>query len=967
MVFIRVLGSLEAETGCASTNLGGPRQRAILALLVAARGQVVSIDRLIEDLWGGEPPAQALKTLQSYVSNLRKLLEPGREPGTPARFLVSASPGYALRLDEDSVDAWRFERLSFEAREVMSGDPASARRLLDEALSLWRGGAFAEVADEPWAAAEAGRLEELRLSARELRVAAALRSGHVLGAALEAERLIGEQPLREEGWRLYALALWAEGRQADALAALRRVRSVLATELGLNPGPALVEIEEAILTQRMSVLQAAVGSADASDPAQASHSGPSPTDATEPAGTGGNGVSRVVRPAQLPLAMPLFSGRRAELAALDALLPADGGPPATVVTVALDGIPGIGKSTLAVHWAHTVAHRFPDGQLFVNLRGFDYRGAVVTVAGALSGFLSAMGVPTKDMPTDVEALAALYRSTVAGRRMLVVLDNARDAEHIQPLIPGSPGCLVIVTSRNRLTGLVAHAGAHPLTLGVPSMDEARDALRRRVGQARAAWEPEALDEIIERCGRLPLALAIVAARAVAHPGLSLGRIAADIRASRGSLDAFSGDDPKSDVRSVFSWSYQMLSPAAARLFRLLSLFPGPDIGLPAAASLAGIPRREAAALVGELTRTRLLTEDKCLRYSFHDLIRTYAMELAEEQEPAVEQRTTMLRIFDHYRQTAHAAHLHFRPTIESPTPPAPLPSVTPEVIDDASQAMAWFMAERHNLQIAVGWAARHGLAPAWPFALTLLMFYQRTGMALAWANTAQIALDAAYHAHDLPGQAHMHRILAGADHYSGHNERAIDHLERAQRLFEQLDYPMEHGYTQCNMGWIRYSQGHHEQALKLYEEAFDLFIRADHRQGQAYALQGQGFCQTGFGNHEEAIRLLRQAAAIFDDAHNDFARGTTWDWIGVAFQRLGRYGESIESFQRAVRIYQACDAKFDQVEANIDLGKSFLLAGDPASARQAWQVALAICTELDLVEFGAEVRKHLAQLNQPTS
>lgn len=258
MVCIRVLGSLEAETNQTPIPLGGPRQRAVLALLVVARGQVVSIDRLIEDLWCGQPPAQALKTLQSYVSNLRRLLEAGRAPRTPARLLVSAAPGYALRLPVDAVDAFRFERLCRQARDAMADRPGEARSLLDEALALWRGPAFAEVADEPWAAAEVRRLEELRLSARELRVAAALRTGETLGAKLEAERLTTEQPLREEGWRLSALALWHEGRQSDALAALRQVRKILSAELGLNPGPALVELEDAILRQRTEVLHAAV-------------------------------------------------------------------------------------------------------------------------------------------------------------------------------------------------------------------------------------------------------------------------------------------------------------------------------------------------------------------------------------------------------------------------------------------------------------------------------------------------------------------------------------------------------------------------------------------------------------------------------------------------------------------------------------------------------------------------------------
>ncbi|MGK8524961.1 AfsR/SARP family transcriptional regulator [Nocardia asteroides] len=256
MVLIRVLGSFAAEAGGEPLPLGGPRQRGVLALLVAARGQVVPVDRMVEDLWRGEPPSRALASLQAYVSNLRRLLEPGRPPRTPARLLVSASPGYALRLPQQAVDAWRFEELLDQAR--MLTDPRDARDRLDEALALWRGPAFAEVADEPWAVAETARLNELRLVARELRIAAGLRLGQPATVVPEAERLTRDDPLREEGWRLHALALWSSGRQADALAALRRARATFADELGLDPGPDLVALEEAILTQRTDVLRAAV-------------------------------------------------------------------------------------------------------------------------------------------------------------------------------------------------------------------------------------------------------------------------------------------------------------------------------------------------------------------------------------------------------------------------------------------------------------------------------------------------------------------------------------------------------------------------------------------------------------------------------------------------------------------------------------------------------------------------------------
>jgi len=356
------------------------------------------------------------------------------------------------------------------------------------------------------------------------------------------------------------------------------------------------------------------------------------------------GTTRAVRPAQLPADLATFAGRRAEVARVSALLeePAAG-------AMLIDGMPGAGKTTLAVHWARLVADRFPDGQLYVNLRGFD-PGGTLGPAEALSGFLPALGVAPQQVPADLDGRARLYRSLLAGQRVLVVLDNARDEAQVRPLLPGAPGSMVIVTSRNRLTGLVASDGASLLTLDVFSPADAREALTRRLGAARAA-EPAAVEEIIARSGRLPLALALVAARAAAHPQFPLAAIAGELRDAQGSLDAFAGEGG-TDVRVIFSWSYRMLSPLAARLFRLLSRQAGPEISLAAAASLAARPARPTRALLAELTRARLLTEYSPGRYSLHDLLRSYAAELCAETDPASHRDAATARLLGHYLHSA---------------------------------------------------------------------------------------------------------------------------------------------------------------------------------------------------------------------------------------------------------------------------------------------------------------------------
>jgi len=544
-------------------------------------------------------------------------------------------------------------------------------------------------------------------------------------------------------------ALYRSGRQADALAAYQRLRGTLDAELGLVPGPALRDLETAILRQDPAL--------DAPLPIAVSLAGPAPSVASAGAAV------TVPGPAQLPPPVAAFAGRGAELARLDALRP---GPDGDAVIAVIAGTAGVGKTTLAVHWAHRVAAHFPGGQLYVNLRGFDPAGPAAaeglgqsgaTDPGqALRGFLDAFAVPPERIPARLEDQVALYRSLLAGRRVLVLLDNARDAEQVRPLLPAAPGCLTVVTSRSHLTGLVAGLGAHPLHLDLLPPGEARELLARRLGRGRVSREPDAVEEIIAGCARLPLALTITAARAAASPAFPLAAVAADLREAGHVLDPFDVGDAATDVRAAFWSSYWGLSDDAARLFRLLGLHPGPDVTTGAAASLAGITPDRARGLLGELARGYLLAEQRPGRYACHDLLRAYAAEQAQSAEDEAARQAAVSRLLDHYLHLACAAATQidpfFAPAVPAPataaapaTPVAPAAPVSSQAAPAApattEEALAWFAAERAGLLGAVALAADAGLAGhAWRLAWALSTFLLRRGFWSDHATACQAGL-----------------------------------------------------------------------------------------------------------------------------------------------------------------------------------------------------------------------------------
>jgi DNA-binding SARP family transcriptional activator len=910
-VQFRILGPVSVDINDEPVKLQRRRERHLLALLLLDVNRLVPAHRLIDLLWPHERPANARAALQTCLSRLRAVL--GDADG--AR-LVRRGDSYAIETETETVDAHRFRRLLADA--TRANDPAARADLSREALSLWRGPALADVGDADTRRASCAGLEAMREQALALRIRADIDLGRHEAVIGELADLVAVDPLNEPVVANLVLALYRAGRRGEALAACQRARTQLAEQLGMDPGPVLKELEVAVLRD---------------DPALAG--APS-------------GATARPDPAQLPASIPVFVGRRPQVAELDARLAADpGGSPATAVRiVTIVGPPGVGKTALALHWAHRVRDRFSDGQLYVNLRGYAPVGVAVSPAQAVQGFLTALGVSPEHLPASLDDRTALYRSLLAERRMLVVLDNALDAEQVRPLLPGAPGSAVVVTSRDALPGLIAVDGATSLPLDVPPIEDAREMFVARVGVRRCAAEPDAVHGITQRCGRLPLAIAVAAAGAATRSGLTLARLADELAGTNGNrLDALTGRDPASDVRQVFATSYHLLSEPTARLFRLLGLHLGEFIRVAAAASLLGVGPQSARPLLAELAQAHLLSEPTSGTFVCHDLIRAYAIELLDSLGSAAEQHAARSRLIEHYVRSADEAVSVLHPARDRIPPVLVETAVTAETFPDESSALGWLAAE-HRVMIDLletGAADAH----AWQLASVLEDFLNPRGQWQEVVAVQRAALHAAEAGGDRPAQAHAHRAIARAAVQLGEDEAAHSHFQRAIAIFDDIDDVAGLARTHHNLAGLYERQGRYDAALEQAQRAFELAGAVDHRAGRAHSLGAIAWFRCLLGDHRRAILDGERAVAAHREVGDRFGQAASLHTIGRAHHGLGQDRDAIRHYRTAVEILREVGARRYEANALLDLGDACERAGDRPAALKAWQDALDAYEPLD--------------------
>ncbi len=925
-----VLGPLRARRDEVDVALGSVQQRVVLAALLLHANRPVSRQQLIEAIWGWDAPTYAVNLLQKHVSGLRRALEPERAAGGPA-LLTWTQAGYLLTVVPGGLDLDVFVGAVDSARRARAaGDLPAAARSLHDGLAVWRGMAF-EGLSSPLLDAERDRLAERRIAAIEERVDIDLSLGRHFDLIAELQQLVSEYPLRERLRGLLMLALYRCGRAAEALAVFRDIRRYLQRELGVEPGQQLQDLHQHILSA-----DAALDAPPAVEVQVLSH------------------VPEARIPAQLPHSMADFTGRSGELRELDSLLTASAAESVLVAMIA--GTAGVGKTTLAVQWAHRIKERFPDGQLYVNLRGFDPGGPSMETPDAIRGFLDAFEVPPQRIPANLDAQAALYRSLTAERRLLIVLDNAADADQVRPLLPGSPGSAVIVTSRNQLTGLVAAEGAHSLFVDLLSMAEARQFLERRLGAQRLTEDLRAVDEIIISCARLPLALSIVAARAAVMPkGFPLTALAAELREAQGLLDAFDGDDDATNVRAVFSWSYHRLTEQAQRIFRLLGWHPGPSISIPAAASLAGVPAPHARRTLRQLAGAHLVEESAPGRFAFHDLLRAYAAEQTDRLDAEADRRAASDRVLQHYLYTADKAgrvlypHQEDAITLAGHDHAAALAEV-----GDQDRALDWFVTEREVILACLRQAVELGFdAHVHRLAWALSPYLDYQGHWHDFADAQEAAVQSAHRLDDGHAIAVAHRLLGVAQGRLGHFEAGLSQLRLALDQYRRLDDPIGQAHAHRNVAAIHDKQDHCRDGLAHAEKALELFRAAGDDVGEGRAMNAVGWFHIRLGQEQKGLAVCEQALELQRSTNYRYGQAETLDSLGYAHYRLGHFDLSVTAFEQATALYFELNDRYSEAYSLAHLGDAHDASGDHAAAARVWQRALTILRQLGHSEAAA--------------
>lgn len=889
---MEVLGPLRAWRGETPLDLGPVKRQAVLAALLLRPDAVVSHGQLLDGVWASETPASGHKVLASHVNPLRRALD--AEGTRPAESVIRSGKGwYRFAVDGVRLDTADLTERGDEAlRTKASGDLAAATDQLSAALALFRGEPLANLPG-PFAQNERQRLLERRRTLQMERLKCLVLLGRFDDAlaALSASDRYDESLLA-----LRMRALYGCERQAEALKVYEDMRVRLRDELGVDPGEELRRVYEAVLRQDDAYLLRPTASPTQTlskpilrdDPAASALMRPGPKgqsahpphDNAPPA------------PAELPHSAAGFAGRTDELARLHTLLPPDQhrGPTNTVVISAIGGAAGIGKTALAVHWAHQVRDRFPDGQLYVNLHGFDHDRQPLEPGEALELLLRSLGVPASEIPANHEAQGRVYRTLLAGQRLLVLLDNAASAEQVRPLLPGSPSCCVVVTSRNRLGDLVASDGAHALALDLLLPAEARALLGEALGTDRLSAEPHEANKLIRLCGSLPLALRVAAARLAGDPGLRLADLVTEM--SEGNrLEALEPDgDDNSPLRAAFSVSYRVLTPAARRLFRLLGLFPGPEFTAEVASALLDTPLPQARRLLSALAAAHLIEPVTVGRYRFHDLLREYAQERAQVEDSTEDRDAALKRVLIWYLNATRAvAGTWLFPELPSNFGPGDHPGMPA-----AAGGAQWLDAERANLLAVINHAARHGPRPvAWHLTGALFGYFWLHLPRATWQATAQTALDAATAESDLFGQAAMHHHLGVIQWDWGHARQATDYNTRVLDISRELGWPAGEAAALGVGGCVEWSTAHLDSAHEHLTAGLRITGETSNRYLEAFGLLGLGMVSRDLGR-------LRDAAHHLELVISRNAEVGWWDdslalqILGAVYWELGRLADGLD-------------------------------------------------------------------------
>ncbi|GAA3938970.1 transcriptional regulator AfsR [Streptomyces gulbargensis] len=942
-----VLGPVRAWRDGTPLATGSPQQRALLAALLLRGGRTATASELIDALWGEEPPSQALAAVRTYASRLRKALGP--------EVLVSESGGYALRTT--ALDVTTARDLAAEAEKLRAaGDRAGARERLARALDLWDGEVLASVPG-PYAEAQRARLEEWRLGLLETRLDIDLEIGAHAEAVSELTALTAAHPLRERLRELLMLALYRSGRQAEALAVYADTRRLLADELGVDPAPELSRLQQRILRADAELAR--------------------PVEEPAPA------TAAVARPAQLPATVPDFTGRASFVRDLgDRLATAEGH---VMAVSALAGIGGVGKTTLAVHVAHAARPHFPDGQLYVDLQGAGARAAAPETV--LGSFLRALGTPDPAIPDSLEDRAALYRSTLDGRRVLVLLDNARDAAQIRPLLPGTAGCAALVTSRIRMVDL---AGAHLVDLDVMSPEEALQLFTRIVGEERVSAEREAALDVVAACGFLPLAIRIAASRLAARRTWTVSVLAAKLADERRRLDELQAGDLA--VKATFELGYGQLEPAQARAFRLLGLADGPDISLAAAAAVLDLPPHDAEDLLEALVDTSLVESAAPGRYRYHDLVRLYARACADrDEQPPTEKEAALSRLLDFYLSTAARVYAIERPGDRlvdhlEPTEYAGLG------FTDRHEAQDWLYAEANCLLACVRQSAagpttlRRAVDLLWAsldlaesgansreYEAVAAVLREAAGAAGDVRAEGRAALTLAYVQHvtgrfdEADGEAHGAMRLAASTGdelpvcwaanalgimalYQGRNDDGERFLTRATSAFRACDDAAGEASALCNLSRIHLAMGKTDLAVELAQRGTDMYDAMGHALKGANGRYALGLALTQSGQLVEAAARLTEALNVFRDSRQRLWEGMSLFRIAEVDIAARRYAQAASNSEMALAILRGVGGEWRRGQVLVVLGRALSGIGQHGRAQVCWQEALGIFTELGAAE-----------------